>query len=145
MKKLIILFFPAFLLILFLYSNACDIASKVQMGTTIEATTQPAQTTASTTTTVAKPAVFSVTDLTVFPSTVEAGAEEFSIYVKVANTGDIQGTYEVVVDTEWMGQLTQTINVDAGNSEVASFTLLSPSEGMYYIRIDGLSEILIAT
>ena len=145
MKKLIFLFLSVLLIAFLLYSSGCGRSSQAQIENTTEATTQPAQTTASTTTTVAKPAVFSVTDLTVFPSTVEAGAEEFSIYVKVANTGDTQGTYEVVVDTEWMGQLTQTINVDAGNSEVASFTLLSPSEGMYYIRIDGLSEILIAT
>jgi hypothetical protein len=86
-----------------------------------------------------------VTDLIVFPSTVEAGAEEFNIYVVVANTGGNQGNYEVVVNTEWIGQLTQSVTIDAGDSKVVSFKVLSPSEGMYYIKVDGLSAFLVST
>jgi len=145
MRKSLFLLSSVFLIAFILYSSGCGGKSQAQIVTTTAITTQPVQTTMAITTT-AKSAAFSVTDLTIYPGIVEAGAEEFNIYVTVANTGGIQGAYEVVIYVEGIGELTESVTIDAGDSKVVRFTLLSPASfGEYDIMVNGLSASLVAT
>ena len=147
MRKLSFLLSSVFLTAFILYSSGCGGSSQAQIVTTTAITTQPVQTTTAITTT-AEPAAFSVSNLTISPDVVArgAGTQEFYVYVTVTNSGGIQGTYEVVLYVDGIGELTQSVTLDAGASEEVEFRVISHYiEGNYNINSNGLLAELDVT
>lgn len=114
--------------------------------------TQPIQTTTSLTTTTAKPAAFSVSDLTIEPREVATG-ELFTISVTVTNTGGSQGSHDAIlyideINTEDPENVivisaktfTKSITIAAGDSKELIFDSLILEPGIYTATIDELVD-----
>ena len=139
------------LIVSFLLLSGCDIASQADVaGKDIE--TQPITTTTSLTTTTAKPAAFSVSDLTIEPREVATG-ELFAISVTVTNTGGSQGSHDAIlyideINTEDPENVivisaktfTKSITIAAGDSKELIFDSLILEPGIYTATIDELVD-----
>jgi hypothetical protein len=90
------------------------------------------------------PAAFTASDLTISPEEVAIG-EEASIVFTLTNTGDLSGTYEVVLKVNGVETATATAHLDGRESYEVTFTLSRDAAGTYTISIDGLSGTLTVT
>ncbi len=140
------------LIVSFLLLSGCDIASQADVaGKDIE--TQPITTTTSLTTTTAKPAAFSVSDLTIEPREVATG-ELFAISVTVTNTGGSQGSYDVILHIDEINTedpenviiisadtIIKSAVIAAGESKKVTFdSLIIATDGIYTATIDELID-----
>ena len=89
-------------------------------------------------TTLGLPATFTTSDLSISPAEVDIG-EEVTISAKVANTGDVEGTYEVTLKINGVIEETKKVDVDAGASKMVTFTTAKDVAGTYSVAVDGLS------
>jgi hypothetical protein len=83
----------------------------------------------------AAPAEFAISGLTV-PTTVGI-AEKATISVMVENTGDIDGTCEVVLKINGKAVATKSVDVGGGESKSVSFVTVHGEAGSYSVEIDG--------
>jgi transcriptional regulator with XRE-family HTH domain len=90
------------------------------------------------------PAAFTASDLMISPEEVEIG-EEAIITVTFTNTGDLSGTYNVVLKVNGTATDSGTVSLQGHQSFEVPFTLTLDTAGTYTISIDGLSGILTVT
>ncbi len=84
------------------------------------------------------PAEFELSELVINPAQAEVG-EPVTISVIVQNTGQLEGSYTLVLEIDGkMGQ-SQEIILAAGESRQASFTVIKDEPGTYTIALDGLT------
>lgn len=81
-------------------------------------------------------AIFTVTDLQVFPPQVVAG-EMVSISANVTNMGGAEGSYDVVLTKNGVVEGTSEVTLTPGQSTVVSFNCTEDSAGDYQVEIDG--------
>ena len=90
------------------------------------------------------PATFEVSGLKISPTSADV-AEKVTISATVANTGDLAGSYEVVLKIN--GQLAsfKNVSVAGGASEEVTFITVQGQAGSYSVSIDGLSATFTVT
>lgn len=84
------------------------------------------------------PASFEVSGLQISPTEADV-AEKVNISVTVANTGDLAGSYEVVLKINGQVVSYKKVSVAGGDSEQVTFTTVQGKAGSYSVSIDGLS------
>ena len=86
-----------------------------------------------------EPAHFSVTQIEFMPIVPPVGSG-FDAFVIVENTGDVEGTYDVVLYIETLGEFTQSVTIDAHTSKIAAFKIpYAPEQGTYIVRAGGIT------
>ncbi|MBI4282899.1 MAG: hypothetical protein HY663_00345 [Chloroflexi bacterium] len=88
------------------------------------------------------PANFSIRSLTADPSEVKVG-ESVSIAALVANSGDLAGTYRVVLKINNVTVATREVALAGGASERITFTVTRDTPGTYTASVDNLSVSLV--
>ena len=101
-------------------------------------TTTPAPTTPGTT---ASPASFEVTELRVIPDTPTVG-DTVTILVDVRNTGDVSGSYTVLVTVGSASQ-TQNIELDGKSSKTVEFEASMDTEGSVEITAGTMEKTIV--
>ena len=88
----------------------------------------------------AKPATFTITNLTINPVEVYVG-EAIQISVNLTNIGDLEGNQ--TLNLEINNAVKDTINVTLGgnSTEIVEFTNIETVEGNYTVKIDDLSGV----
>jgi hypothetical protein len=86
----------------------------------------------------AKPAAFSLSSLAISPTTV-APSEKVNISVSMANTGNLNGSYTVVLNINGVKEVEQSVTVAAGSSQTVSFSVAREKAGSYSVTIGGLN------
>jgi hypothetical protein len=84
------------------------------------------------------PANFTVTDLSISPTSIETG-DLVTIKVLVTNTGEASGTYTVTLNLNGAAVETRDITLDGGNSQTVTFTTTAKTAGTYTVDVDGLT------
>ncbi|MDH5695717.1 MAG: hypothetical protein OEZ00_03810, partial [Dehalococcoidia bacterium] len=83
-------------------------------------------------------ATFSVSNLSIQPAQVQPG-EAVTITVSVANTGGVEGSYNLALSVNGVQQDTQRVTIAAGGSEVVTFSAVREEVGSYTVAIGGQS------
>lgn len=143
--------FSLFLIVSVLLLSGCGIASQADTAAK-DLETQPIQTTIASNTATAKPAAFSVSDLTIEPREPATG-ELFTISVTVTNSGNSQGSYDVILCIEEINivdpenviiissnTITKSVIIAAGGSKNVTFDSLTIQDGNYTATIDELVD-----
>ena len=148
-----LLLLSLFLVVSVLLLSGCGIASQADIAA-YDTETQPIPTTTQTTTTTNyKPAVFSVSDLTIEPREVATG-ELFTISVTVTNTGGSQGSHDAIlyinklqiqdpenVIIESTETFAKSVIIAACESKKVTFdSLILAADGIYIVTIDELVD-----
>ena len=147
-----LLLLSLFLVVSVLLLSGCGIASQADIAA-YDTETQPIPTTTQTTTTTNyKPAVFSVSDLTIEPREVATG-EFFTISATVTNTGNSQVSYDAILYIEEINvedpenviiistnTITKSTFIAAGESKKVIFDFLTLQDGIYTATIDELVD-----
>ncbi|MEE9520338.1 MAG: hypothetical protein V3V43_01245 [Dehalococcoidales bacterium] len=89
-------------------------------------------------------AVFSTSELSVTPPEVYTG-EGVTIGSLVTNVGNIAGSYKVGLRIDDALVTFRSVTLEAGASEVATFTIAKNIAGTYTVTIDDLSETLVVS
>ena len=84
------------------------------------------------------PATFDVSNLSVSPREAEAG-ESVTISVDIANLGGSSGSYTAILKINSSQVETKTVTLNAGQSQVVSFTVVRESTGTYTVELGGLA------
>jgi uncharacterized membrane protein len=84
------------------------------------------------------PAAFDVSSLLISPATADIG-EGVTISVRVANTGDLTGSYEVTLKINNVAVDTKDVTLDGGASKIVIFTTTKDVAGTYTVDVNGLS------
>jgi len=84
------------------------------------------------------PAAFSVSNLTIQPVEVQP-KEAVVITISVANTGDTEGSYTVVLKINGVKETEKSVTIVAGSSEIVTFSVTREETGSYSVTVDGLS------
>jgi len=84
------------------------------------------------------PAAFTTGALIITPDEVNVG-EEVTISITVANTSELDGSYEATLKIDDAVVESKQVTVAGGGSEVVSFSISRDTPGVYWINIDGLS------
>jgi len=84
------------------------------------------------------PAFFTASNLFITPTKVDMG-EEVTINVLVSNTGDLSGSYEVILNIDGAAVATEEVTLAGGAGERVTFTTAQDIAGRYSVTIDGLS------
>ena len=84
------------------------------------------------------PAGFEIS-LSVSPSEVSSG-EEVTISVEVTNTGEIAGTYEVILQIDDEVEDTQAVTVAPGETETVTFSVSREEAGTYEVEVGDESD-----
>lgn len=90
------------------------------------------------------PAAFSISELSILPAEVEPN-EAVTISVSVANTGDIEGSYTVVLMINGVTEAEESVTIAAGASQSVSFSVTKEDAGSYSVTIDDLSGTFVVT
>ncbi len=88
------------------------------------------------------PASFTVSDLTVAPTTCEPG-EEVTISARVTNTGGSSGGYDVVLSVNGVQESTKYVALDPGDSLTVSFALKKTVPETYRVDLNGLAASFV--
>jgi len=86
----------------------------------------------------AAPAAFSVSNLTIQPSEVNP-EEAVTITINVANSGEVEDNYNVVLKINGEKEAEKQVTVAAGSTEEVSFTVTKREAGSYMVEVNGLS------
>jgi PKD repeat protein len=90
-------------------------------------------------------AKFEVSNLNISPAQIQP-AQQATISVNVANTGGTSGDYIVELKINGVVESTKQITLDAGASQIESFTVARDVVGKYQIDIAGLKgELVVST
>ncbi|MFC1933148.1 CARDB domain-containing protein [Chloroflexota bacterium] len=84
------------------------------------------------------PATFLISNLTVQPTEVQPKTE-VTITASVTNTGDIEGSYNVVLKMNDVKEAEESVTVAAGSSKVVTFSVTREKADSYSVTVDGLS------
>ena len=90
------------------------------------------------------PAAFETSYLTILPGEVDPD-EEVTIGVKVTNTGDLSGSYEVTLKIDGVAVATQEVTLEGGASQKVTFTTSKDVAGTYNVNVNGLSSTFTVT
>ncbi|MFC1939683.1 CARDB domain-containing protein, partial [Chloroflexota bacterium] len=93
-----------------------------------KATTQPLPT----------PASFSVSDISIQPVEAKLG-EAVTITASVANVGDAEGSYTIVLNINGAKEAEKSVTIAGGNTETVIFTVTKDEAKTYSITADGLT------
>ncbi len=85
-----------------------------------------------------RPAAFTTSDLALSPTEVNAGGT-VTVSAVVTNTGNLPGSYEVVLKINDAVVDTTTISLDGGASQKVTFTTSRDETGAYTVNVDGLT------
>ncbi|MFC1912785.1 PGF-pre-PGF domain-containing protein, partial [Chloroflexota bacterium] len=88
------------------------------------------------------PAAFVPSILTVSPSQVEPG-EEIAVSVTVTNTGDLSGSYDVVLMIDNVVEATQAVTLAGHTSQTVTFAVQKEVVGNYSVTVDGLTKSFV--
>ena len=83
-----------------------------------------------------EPAKFSISGLKITPASVSPG-EPVTIAVAVTNSGGSQGSYTVVLKIKGATEAEEEVTLDAGTTEVVTFTVSKDGIDSYSVAIDG--------
>jgi hypothetical protein len=86
--------------------------------------------------TVNSPAGFTVGGLSISPAEATAG-EEVTVSVLVTNTGDLAGSYEVVLKINNVVEETRQVTLEAGTAEQVFFNISRNAAGRYSVDVNG--------
>ena len=86
-----------------------------------------------------QPAVFSVTDLSITPEEVKPG-EEVTITAQVTNTGDLAGSFEVILKINDVVKESKEVSLASGETKALNFYIVSDDVGIYSVRINNLED-----
>ncbi len=84
-----------------------------------------------------RPATFVTSNLTITPATVEIG-EETAIGVLIVNTGDLTGSYELILRIDNVVIVTEDVDLAGGTNQRVTFTTSNDIPGTYTIEVNGL-------
>jgi len=84
-----------------------------------------------------RPASFAIADLVIAPDEVETG-ETVSISVLITNTGDLEGSYKVILKIDDVAVTSKEVTLEGGTSEEVTFTTARDVAGTYAVEIGGL-------
>jgi hypothetical protein len=87
------------------------------------------------------PAAFTTTNLVITPAAVNIGVAA-TIKVTVANSGDLAGTYDVVLKVNNVVTETKTVTVNGNTSAEVTFSLSRTAAGAYAIDVNGVTGTL---
>lgn len=85
------------------------------------------------------PAIFEVNGMNVTPAEVYPN-KTVTVSVKVANTGDLAGSIEIILKINDAVKQTQTVSVSGGRSQTVSFSVVSGPAGNYIVEVNGLTS-----
>jgi uncharacterized membrane protein len=85
-----------------------------------------------------RPASFAVSELSITPAEVNAG-ESITITVRVSNSGDLAGTYEITFKINDAIIATREVTIAGSSSEFQSFTTTQNIAGTYSVDINGMT------
>jgi hypothetical protein len=88
-----------------------------------------------------RPAAFAASGLTISPEEVAIG-EAASIVVTLTNTGDLAGTYNLILKVDGTETDSVSVSLTGHQSTMVLFTLSRDAAGTYTVSIDGLSGTL---
>ncbi len=86
-----------------------------------------------------RPAVFTLSDLSITPAEVNIGGS-VAISVLITNTGDLTGSQAVTLKINGAVVETRTVEVSGGYSEKVSFGITADTARTYTVNVDGLSK-----
>jgi len=87
-------------------------------------------------------AVFTTSELSVTPAEVYTG-EEVNIGILVTNIGNLAGNYKVGLKIDGALVTFRAVTLEAGASEVATFTIAKDVAGTYAVTVDDLSDTFV--
>jgi hypothetical protein len=82
---------------------------------------------------------FSASNLSIQPLEVQPN-EAVTITLSVANTGDTEGSYNVVLKINGIKEAEKSISVAAGESQSVSFSVTKEEAGSYSVDVNGLTS-----
>jgi len=86
------------------------------------------------------PAAFQISSLSVSPTEVKIGAA-VNISVLVTNTGGQSGSYQLILKINGVAEADKKVVLNAGASEMVSFTISKEAAGTYAVDVNGLTGI----
>jgi len=89
-----------------------------------------------------KPAAFSLDSLVISPNEIAPG-ESVTIGTRVANTGEVAGSYELTLKIDGVVEASRQITVNAGACEEVTFTTVKELAGVYVVDINGLTGTFV--
>lgn len=84
------------------------------------------------------PAHFSVTNLEIAPDRVKQG-EYITISAVVTNTGEITGSYSLVLKLKEVAESIQEVTLGPGVSQRVEFNVIKDAPGFYNVELEGLT------
>ena len=88
------------------------------------------------------PAAFILSELAISPAEVDAGGS-VTVSILATNTGDLAGTYQVILSIDGAIVATKTLNLAGRTKEMVSFDSLQDVAGQHTIDVNGLSGTII--
>ncbi len=88
------------------------------------------------------PAQFELRTLSITPKTVTAN-ESVTVGVIIANTGEVQGTYDAVLKVDGVEAKTQQVALPGGTSQNVTFNTVFSNPGTYVLNIGPLADYII--
>jgi hypothetical protein len=85
-----------------------------------------------------RPANFSLSDLTLSPSQIEAG-DTVTATARVTNSGDLSGSYPVTLRVNGTPKSTQNIDILGNSGGTVTFDVTGDAPGTYVVELNGLS------
>jgi hypothetical protein len=85
-----------------------------------------------------KPAAFTASALAISPAEVEIG-ETVTISASVANTGELEGTYGVILKIDGAVAAIKDVTLAGGSSQDVTFTISKDAAKTYEVRIDSMT------
>ncbi|GAI13004.1 unnamed protein product, partial [marine sediment metagenome] len=89
------------------------------------------------------PAMFSISNLTITPREV-ASNEPVTITASISNTGETEGSYNIVLRVNGVKEVEKSITLAAGRSQVVSFNVAKEDAGIYTVTVNRLAGIFTA-
>jgi len=85
-----------------------------------------------------KPAHFTLSNLVIAPERVKQG-ESITISAVVTNTGEVTGSYSVVLKIKGTVEAIEEVNIGPGGSQRVAFDITKDTPGFYNIDLEGLT------
>jgi len=85
-----------------------------------------------------KPAHFTLSNLVIAPERVKQG-ESITISAVVTNTGEVTGSYSVVLKIKGTVEAIEEVNIGPGGSQRLAFDITKDTPGFYNIDLEGLT------
>jgi len=85
-----------------------------------------------------RPAVFTASRLAITPDEVDIGTE-IAITLLIANNGDLNGSYEVVLEIDDIEVETREVTLAGGSNVSVEFSIVPDAAGVHSVAVSGLS------